>query len=351
MLLDGAPQGPGAHVGVVAALLQEPLHRRVVRRHDRALGRDASCSRRRSGGRQIFARSGRAERDGTRSMSSIRLMNSGEKSRRSSFKTRSSISLLLWTSREPPKPMRDRLTRCFVPMFGRHDDERVLEIDQVAVARRSGCRPPGSGAGGSRCPGAPSRSRRRGSRCRDCGGSAPSAARPPRARRSPGASRSASRRRASPCTPTCRSARGTSGFSNRNSASRRATSVLPTPEGPRKMKEPIGRLGLLTPSRERRIALETPMIAASWPTMRLRSASSMWSSFSASSICERGDGDSGPGGDDLLDVAARDLLGRVASLRGLGLRALDLLLAARSRARAGRRPSRSPCRRSPSSSP
>ena len=31
--------------------------------------------------------------------------------------------------------------------------------------------------------------------------------------------------------------------SNRNSASARASSVLPTPVGPRKMNEPIGRLG------------------------------------------------------------------------------------------------------------
>ena len=31
--------------------------------------------------------------------------------------------------------------------------------------------------------------------------------------------------------------------SNRNSARALASSVLPTPEGPRKMKEPMGRLG------------------------------------------------------------------------------------------------------------
>ena len=39
--------------------------------------------------------------------------------------------------------------------------------------------------------------------------------------------------------------------SNRNSASARASSVLPTPVGPRKMKQPIGRLGSLSPPRAR----------------------------------------------------------------------------------------------------
>ena len=43
--------------------------------------------------------------------------------------------------------------------------------------------------------------------------------------------------------------------SNRNSASARASSVLPTPVGPRKMNEPIGRRGSLRPARERRMAV------------------------------------------------------------------------------------------------
>src|SRR5216110_1909763 len=37
--------------------------------------------------------------------------------------------------------------------------------------------------------------------------------------------------------------------SKRNSASARASSVLPTPVGPMKMNEPIGRLGSLSPAR------------------------------------------------------------------------------------------------------
>src|ERR671917_496355 len=39
---------------------------------------------------------------------------------------------------------------------------------------------------------------------------------------------------------------------NRNSARVRASSVFPTPEGPRKMNEPVGRLGSLRPARDRR---------------------------------------------------------------------------------------------------
>ena len=50
---------------------------------------------------------------------------------------------------------------------------------------------------------------------------------------------------------------------NRNSASVRASSVFPTPEGPRKMKEPVGRFGSLMPARARRIAFETASTASS----------------------------------------------------------------------------------------
>ena len=66
---------------------------------------------------------------------------------------------------------------------------------------------------------------------------------------------------------------------NRNSASVRASSVLPTPEGPRKMNEPVGRLGSLRPARERRMAFETASMAACWPMTRLWSSSSMRISF------------------------------------------------------------------------
>ena len=66
---------------------------------------------------------------------------------------------------------------------------------------------------------------------------------------------------------------------NRNSASVRASSVLPTPDGPRKMNEPVGRFGSLIPARARRIDFETATIASCWPITRLCSSSSMRISF------------------------------------------------------------------------
>ncbi len=50
--------------------------------------------------------------------------------------------------------------------------------------------------------------------------------------------------------------------SNRNSASALASSVLPTPVGPRKRKEPVGRLGSATPARARRTASDTARTAS-----------------------------------------------------------------------------------------
>src|SRR3954465_6369307 len=53
--------------------------------------------------------------------------------------------------------------------------------------------------------------------------------------------------------------------SKRNSASALASSVLPTPVGPRKRKEPVGRSGSATPARARRTA---PATAAARPPPR-----------------------------------------------------------------------------------
>ena len=75
--------------------------------------------------------------------------------------------------------------------------------------------------------------------------------------------------------------------SNRNSASARASSVLPTPVGPRNRNEPIGRRGSPRPARERRTALATSSSASSWPTTRSRRRSSMWSSFCISPSSRR----------------------------------------------------------------
>ena len=49
---------------------------------------------------------------------------------------------------------------------------------------------------------------------------------------------------------------------------------MPTPEGPRKMNEPIGRRGSLRPERGRRIARATALTASSWLTTVLCSSSS-----------------------------------------------------------------------------
>ena len=76
----------------------------------------------------------------------------------------------------------------------------------------------------------------------------------------------------------------TMAFSSSNSTSARAlqSSVLPTPVGPRKMNEPIGRLGSCRPLRLRRTALATASTASSWPTTRWWRPSSSTSSFARS---------------------------------------------------------------------
>ncbi len=74
---------------------------------------------------------------------------------------------------------------------------------------------------------------------------------------------------------------------NMNSASAFASSVFPTPVGPRKMNEPMGRLGSLRPARARRTARETVSIASSWPIIRWWRTSSILSSRSDSSWAMR----------------------------------------------------------------
>ena len=61
--------------------------------------------------------------------------------------------------------------------------------------------------------------------------------------------------------------------SNRFSASAFASSVLPTPVGPRKRKEPIGLVGSLIPALERMIASVTFVTPSSCPMTRLWSSS------------------------------------------------------------------------------
>ena len=70
---------------------------------------------------------------------------------------------------------------------------------------------------------------------------------------------------------------------NRKLASARASSVLPTPVGPRNTKLPTGRFGFFSPARERRIAREIAEMAFSWLITRRCSSVSMRSSLSPSS--------------------------------------------------------------------
>ena len=72
-----------------------------------------------------------------------------------------------------------------------------------------------------------------------------------------------------------------------NSARALASSVLPTPVGPAKMKQPVGRLGSFRPLRLRRTALATLLIASSWLMTRLCSSSSIFISRMVSSVLIR----------------------------------------------------------------
>ena len=70
--------------------------------------------------------------------------------------------------------------------------------------------------------------------------------------------------------------------SNRASDSAFASSVLPTPVGPRNMNEPIGLFSSLRPALALNIASETAWIPSSWPITLLCSISGSLSSFSLS---------------------------------------------------------------------
>ena len=75
--------------------------------------------------------------------------------------------------------------------------------------------------------------------------------------------------------------------SNRKSASDLASSVLPTPVGPRKRNDPVGRSGSATPARERRTASDTARTASVCPMRRAPMIASIDSSFSVSPCSRR----------------------------------------------------------------
>ena len=65
-----------------------------------------------------------------------------------------------------------------------------------------------------------------------------------------------------------------SSLPNKASASALESSVFPTPVGPRKRKDPIGRFGSLSPTRPRFTAFATAVTASSCPITRLCSVAS-----------------------------------------------------------------------------
>ena len=112
---------------------------------------------------------------------------------------------------------------------------------------------------------------------------------------------------------------------NRNSASVLASSVLPTPVGPRKMNEPLGRFGSFRPARVRRTLWLTALMAFSWPMMRLCSSPSMLSSFGGLFLGELVHRDAGPDAEHLGDGLFVDLVEQVDAA-GLDLGLLGGLL-------------------------
>ena len=102
-----------------------------------------------------------------------------------------------------------------------------------------------------------------------CGGRPRSAGRPRRSRRSREARRPAGDTLWRSMNSLMSILMSASSLPNMNSASAFASSVFPTPVGPRKMNEPIGRFGSLRPARARRTAFEMISIASCWPMTRL----------------------------------------------------------------------------------
>ena len=85
-----------------------------------------------------------------------------------------------------------------------------------------------------------------------------------------------------PCTHSYQNGMRADSSSNRTSAKALASSVFPTPVGPRNMKEPIGRLLLRIPDWLRRIARLILETAWSWPITRLCNSASKFRYFLAS---------------------------------------------------------------------
>ena len=136
--------------------------------------------------------------------------------------------------------------------------------------------------------------------------------------------------------------------SKRNSASALASSVLPTPVGPRNRNEPVGRFGSLMPARERRTASATALTASLLPDEPLAELGLEVQQLLGLALQEPADRDAGPRRDDRGDVLVGDLLVDHARLAG-GVLACSASTSSRSRRRDRRRTRAArPSRRSPS---
>ena len=96
--------------------------------------------------------------------------------------------------------------------------------------------------------------------------------------------------------------------SKRNSASARASSVLPTPVGPRKMNEPMGRFGSCKPARARRTAFDDGGDRLLLADDARAEALFHLDELLALAFAQIGDGNAGPRADDFGDVLVGDFL-------------------------------------------
>ena len=122
--------------------------------------------------------------------------------------------------------------------------------------------------------------------------------------------------------------------SNSTSASALHSSVLPTPVGPRKMNEPIGRFGSCKPLRLRRTALATAVDRFVLADDALVQPLFEHQQLGPFGFQHAADGNAGPGADDFGDFIGADFLaqqplrvGRLAARRA-SLGRLDPLLRA-----------------------
>ena len=91
-----------------------------------------------------------------------------------------------------------------------------------------------------------------------------------------------------------------------NSAKERARNVFPTPVGPKKTKDPIGRRGSFRSARDRLKALLMAITASSWPMTRSFQLLLHFEEFLRFFLFHAVQRHPGPLGHDVHDILARD---------------------------------------------